>query len=620
MALKKTIVMMIAALVLVLAGRSVHAAPPAAEEYEIAEDAGPLEKLDFEKRLEERLTKDVESYLGHRRFIFKIDAQLSRIKTILRKPYLVSPGPAQPPAQPQTAFDGQAPLPGENGEPPMLLPGMPVEITPKKPAREITRQPEGRQSPQEQNASRQPVYDYRDEVFGVKTYFKKIAISFVVDKNISGEQEEFIRNLIFHKAQLDTIRGDTLQITRADFPQPLAPASPWNKYIDYLPYIVVLFFIFLLLILLAVVIGQRRNSRKRPDAEPQAATPLPLAARALETAAAPSPEKKDDRLAHLRQELIALGLGQPELVRKKAREEMDSGGVERVALLYQGIGFNLARSLFTSLLENEQAEIKKHLDAARETDDEALFEAMNDFYHKTIYESLLHSSKKTELKPFGFLDELDDSQIKYLLEYEDIRVKALVLSQLNPTRTAAIIRTYPPEERGKIAVALGDFESIPISAFRDVADRLSKKAIGLPSFANISADGIGLLVDVFDNLDGATERSLLELLKTQNPSTYHKLKQVYFTFWDIPRVPQSSLKDVLREIDRRTLALCLVDVEPDFKSFFLEGLSEKMRIMVEDEIEGIGKAYVQKNVDDARLAITKKIRLQMQKEGVSLAE
>lgn len=615
--LKKTMVAVFF-LVLVLSTQSSHAVIPPPEQYDITEDADPSEKLDFEKRLEERLAKDIESYLGHRRFFLKINAEQSKIKTILRRPFLVPPDPSlQPNPEPVKTFDNTelSDRETEKSENTTLLPGMPVGVYPKKSIPRAMRQPESRQGSPRHTTAREPVYEYKEEVFTMKTVVKKIAISFVVDQGITGQQEEFIKNLVFNKAQLDTLRGDVFQITKTDFPQPTA--APLNPYAAYVPYVVILLFGFLLVILLVVVIGQRRTTQKIQIAAAPVATP-PVPEKIVEPASAPAPDADDGKISHLRQEIVSMGLGHPDLIKRRVREEMDNGGVEKVSLIYKGIGFNLAKSLFTSLTEREQADVKKYLSDNKDIDAEALAAVMDEFYHGLVYDSLLHSSKKMPIKPFGFLDELDDSQIKYILENEEVRIKALILSQLTPIRTASIIKTFPLDTSGQIAAALGEFESIPINVYQDVADRLSKKAIGVPSFANISADGIGLLVNMFDNLDGAAEKALLDILRTQNPSVYHKLKQVYFTFWDIPRVPKDKLKDILREIDRATMALALVDVEAEFKTYVLESLSEKMRIMVEDEMETIGTSFVQKNVDDARLAMTRKIRMQIHKEGTAL--
>lgn len=649
-----------------------------------------LERVRFERELEGRLAQDVKSYLGHSRFTLSVTADLSRFKQIRQKALPRSreatrPTPAsQQQAQSLPPLQTEQPVPvwqAQTQQSNALLEGMefgtedmpePEELSlPGAPfseferdkrlyqARKDQRQDANRRNPwmndprQNKTNKAQPAVEpyrapvarpdfppissepeYIDEMVGFRTQINRLTVGMTVDQGkIDREQEEFIRNLIFQKAKLDSVRGDSLRIVKVAFVQaePDSLVGLIKDYIPYITYAIAALLGLLFLILLAVLF---RLFKKKPD-DSSVDNERDVMSDGVEQSVSVEAEIDDaQQLLHklevarqqevrqqtLKQDIVTHAVAQPEKVREIAREEMlGEGGVHLVAGLHQVLGPQLFRSLFPNFSGEELISFEAYLAENGVIKDDDLSGILEKFNQQILHEKLLNDDSIIT-KPFAFLERLNDDQVLYLLNDEDIRIKTLVFSQLPVERGAAVIAKLKQEDQVAIAFELSEFASIPLDSFQQVANRLAKKAMDVPSFNNVSSDGVGLLVNMFDHLDGATEKGLFEQMQAKSPDLYHRIKQVYFTFSDIPRMPLSVLKNILRETDKNTLAIALSTSSEEFNAVVFSAMPEKMRHMVREEINVLPRDLGEESIETSRRVIVDGIRGAMKSGQFSMED
>jgi flagellar motor switch protein FliG len=210
--------------------------------------------------------------------------------------------------------------------------------------------------------------------------------------------------------------------------------------------------------------------------------------------------------------------------------------------------------------------------------------------------------------PFAFLDKLNDSQVLYLIKDEETRIKALVFSQLPAKRAASLVQRLEGQEQSAVAYELGEFETLPVSTFKDVADRLAQKSLHVPSFENVSANGLSVLINMLDTMSSGEEARLLKTLKSDKPETYYRLRQVYYTYADLMRTPERIIANELREIDRSIMALSLCNTPIEFKRHVLTGLPVKLRSAVIAELKVQEGQAAQEQTEQARNQVVAKMR------------
>ncbi len=490
----------------------------------------------------------------------------------------------------------------------------------------------------------------QEKLISSQEEIRQMRVKVLIDEHISPEQETFIRNLVIEKANLSFIRGDEIRILRSNFPaasildepieeEPVAEESlveeeklvdpeavneeekpnvlPWWE--EYWLYLVIAAAVFLLLFILLFLL-----MRKKPEVIEEAPVLESETSRKVEELIDKMHQKVDtvneNRLGALKEELVSLSVTDQKLVGEQIKELLDSGNEDNLvksAVIYQLLGDGLFKGLSDASLtpEKQVAMAAKTLELNESVSVDEKLEIAESVYQMLMQRRYQQQHKmQDEVRPFAFLEKLNDDQILFLLKEEDLKVKSLVMSQLSSNRGASLLKRFPEKGRSKVAIEISNFSKLPVAAFRDIANRLAKMAVHVPSFENLEVDGINLLTDMLDHMNSAEETSLLKGLRTDNPDLYYQIRQIYISFDDIVTIPKMGLKNLVREIERDDLALALIDVDDSFKDVIFSVMLEKPSSMLKSTMEGIKNPDADA-VEEAKRTVSRKARA-MLKSGV----
>lgn len=605
--------------------------PVAAEERETIEvpaKKDELEEARFKDEMETRLTRDIQAYLGNNRFIVHVEAELKKTRTVVKEE--TGGRSATIPEKPVFSYQ---PLPAYSSRDRTeetivdeLLPGLPIgelpavelnneevdELKVRVRQLEDERQQALNYAEQLRQEAQSQIRKIEEKTLGFRNSIKKLTVTLVLDKSLTDEQVEFIRNLVTRKIRLDELRGDTINIVRTEF-KDLDTDQPvldwWEEYQGWL--MIAAFGFMMLLLLLALYLFNKRLSEGLKEAQRRSENfdnlTVPAAVDLAPIDNGQNGDKDTERrrmLSEIRQELVTIGLGQPQLFQQRLAEQLNTDQYQASAALYKVMGKSLFRSLCPKIPARQMEAIEDYADRT-EADTEQQIATLSE-----LQQSLIRALGEDDAgtAPFAFLEKLNDSQVLYLIREEDTRIKALVLSQLPADRAAQLVQRLPDQEKSGVAYELGQFETLPVSAFRDVADRLAQKSLNVPSFENITADGLSVLIRMLDNMSSGEETRLLKTLKTDKPETYYRLRQVYYTYADLMRTPDRVIANELRDIDRVTLAQSLCNTPTEFKRHLLSGLPVKLRSSVISELKVIEHQITRDQMEGARRKIVSKMR------------
>lgn len=597
--------------------------------FEVPAKKDEIEEVRFKDEMEARLNRDLQAYLGNNRFIIHVEAELKKTRTVVQQETPNSP-PAIPP---RPVFSSQS-IPAissssfnNNRRDPIIeesLPGLPTSDLPifednsaqvnalksRVEQLENERQQALNYAEELRRDAEQQIKKIKEKTLGYRNSINKLTITVVLDKSLKDEQVEFIRNLITRKIRLDELRGDSLAIVRTEFKDVEkndVVTSWWQQNQAWIA-LAILGLLMLLLLLAFYLFNKRlshtfvenkRNSEKNVSATPSLLNGLSKVENSEE-----SSHERRRQLNEMRQELVTIGLGQPQLFQQRIAEQISSGNSQNVSALYEVMGKSLFRSLCPKL-PNQDLEHIADLAESQPLDSEQKMSRLNNLRYELL--KAMGDSESGNV-PFGFLEKLNDSQVLYLIKEEDTRIKALVLSQVPAKRAAELVQRLDDREQSAVAYELGEFETIPVSTFKDVADRLAQKSLNVPSFENISANGLSVLINMLDTMSSGEEARLLATLKADKPETYYRLRQVYYTFADLERTPERTISNELREIDRSTMATALCHTALEFKRHVLDALPEKLRSAVIVEIKEREDQVTHEQADQARNQIVGKMR------------
>jgi flagellar motor switch protein FliG len=596
-----------------------------------------LEEIQLKSRLEDRLARDIQAYLGRGRFIINVDVTLEKIRQVVKgkatKYVSQNMNDNQYGSYPELRFprsyqknDSDEIKENEIDS----LPGLPYVNIPADKEKDAEIEFMREQIKRLQRQQRQPKWDgdgsgqggepkmEPDTTVGEFNRIKKLVISLVVENDVNAEQEAFIRNLVYQKASLNDLRGDELKIIRTEFSVNTAlnefeksgPALSWlEKNFNSLALGLLTLLAFLLLALIFL------SLRKKEQASPLGSV--------NQSGFNAAPEKTDNSIADVkvsdvadskqamlrtRQDIISLGLGQPQSVQAGMSELVSQEDkIPMIASIYKTLGRSLFRSIFPSIEQMQLQSIMAQL-ADQPPDEEQQFRDLQDFHQ--ILQQKIQNNGPAHAHPFEFLNKLNDSQVLYLMQHEDPRIQALVVSQLESEQAARVLNRVPEKKQSQLMAELGQFETFPMDTFKDVADRLAKSAQQVPSFENVNADGLGMLMSMLDRMSSSEESKVLKRLKQDKPDTFYRLRQLYFTFSDVVRTPPQVLSNALREVERNHIGQALCSTPDDFKIHVLKSLNSapKLKAQVREDMRRFEGKISSQEVDKARRSIVHKVR------------
>lgn len=554
-------------------------------------DQGPtLAELSYERLLEESLQQSLAAYLGPDQFLIQVRVALSAASSPAQSPMTMQPQAMQAPmAAPQApALELQAEEPAAELEDSPMLPGLGNLRADEAPfqRRRPSRQLAAPSAPMPAMAPIQPQAPIAQPQAAQAPRIERIRVSLVLPTGLRSGDEDYVKNLVFQRADLNFARGDTIDVARRDFPGHGGIASPPASSAPMPPWL----WAVLGLLVGAGAVGAFAFLRRKPEPlvapQPQA----PVSAVGENTRAAEAilaslqAQNKPQDLLPVRQDLLVQLLDSPDSGERFLRKVLsEEGGLDKAVALTRAMGVNVAKRLFTGLLPQEW----KAIELASLDKKDVPAEDQRAVLEEALYSVLREKSEQQgtdKRSPFAFLSTLDDSQIIYLLEDEGPRVQALLLSQLPPERAVGLMRLKPPAEQGAIAAAMGELHLLPMSSFMDLASHLSDKATKAPSFETAVTNGLGLLVNLLDHSDRATEQGILSGLSSQNPKLLAQVREAYLTFDDLAGIPREILKDALREADKESLAEVLRDAPAPVRDAMIAALTDRARRIVEDAL------------------------------------
>jgi len=157
---------------------------------------------------------------------------------------------------------------------------------------------------------------------------------------------------------------------------------------------------------------------------------------------------------------------------------------------------------------------------------------------RTILESAFGNDRAAEMlekavptlhgKPFDYLQDINSEKLYRLIRDELPSVKALVLSQTNPSIAAAVIEKMDDAEKNETVFRLARMGTVSPDVFRRVDATMREKVESIEVPADDSIDGRSALAAILKRMDGETEKGILGRLETSDPELGRDIRDRLF--------------------------------------------------------------------------------------------
>ncbi len=205
-------------------------------------------------------------------------------------------------------------------------------------------------------------------------------------------------------------------------------------------------------------------------------------------------------------------------------------------------------------------------------------------------ELLRQVSQAAELSG-GKLDSLrkaDPQQLAKFIEGEHPQTIALVLAHLESKQASTVLMKLPPESRAEPIKRLAQLRQFSPEMAQKVAVVLHKRLEALGEQSRRAYAGLRGVADLMNRLDMKTGKDILEAIEGEDPKLALSIRNLMFTFEDLLTVPEAGIRELLGQMDKKTLATALRGSSEEVKNYIFKSMSSRAVEMLKEDMEVLG--------------------------------
>jgi len=312
-------------------------------------------------------------------------------------------------------------------------------------------------------------------------------------------------------------------------------------------------------------------------------------------------------------------------------------GLRKAAILMVMLGEDAAAEIYRHLPPAEVERVTQEIATLKRVEPEVALQVLEEFHRLIITGEYINQggteyANKLLVKAFGKdgaadllrqvseaaqiggikLDSLrkaDPQQLAKFIEGEHPQTIALILAHLESKQASTVLMKLPPELRAEPIKRLAQLRQFSPEMAQRVAEVLHKRLEALGEQSRRAYAGLRGVADLMNRLDLATGKTILEAIEGDDPKLALSIRNLMFTFEDFITVPQAGIRELLGQMDKKTLATALRGASEELKTYIFKSMSSRAVEMLKEDMEVLG-AVKSKEINKAQLeavAIARKL-------------
>jgi len=211
------------------------------------------------------------------------------------------------------------------------------------------------------------------------------------------------------------------------------------------------------------------------------------------------------------------------------------------------------------------------------------------------------------------LQESDPQQLAKFLELEHPQTIALILAHLHAHQASQLLLRLPEDIRAETIKRLAQLRQFSPEVAQKVALALNKHLESLGEQSRRAYAGFKGAADLLNQLEPIASKAILENIEKDDPKMALGIRNLMFTFEDLLGVPEAGIRELLGQLDKKTLALALRGATEELKTLIFKCMSSRAVEMLKEDMEILG-AVRSKDVNKAQREIVEVAR-RLEAEG-----
>ncbi len=182
------------------------------------------------------------------------------------------------------------------------------------------------------------------------------------------------------------------------------------------------------------------------------------------------------------------------------------------------------------------------------------------------------------------LKGMDTKTLTESTRMEHPQTAALILAHLKPEQAAEILGGFPPEKQEDIAMRIATLGSVPREFMEDLEKSLESEMV--PGKGSVDpVGGVKTLAEILNRMPQSNEGKILQSFEKEDPDLAIEIRAVMFTFDDIAKLDDRSMRILLSEVNREDLPRAFKIADNELKEKVFRGLSVRGAQILKEDLE-----------------------------------
>jgi flagellar motor switch protein FliG len=316
-------------------------------------------------------------------------------------------------------------------------------------------------------------------------------------------------------------------------------------------------------------------------------------------------------------------------------------GKQKAAVLCLVLGEDITAEIFRRLDDDDVQDISREISIMGAVPADITDRVLEEFYNLTLAKEYMtiggiEYAKKVLIKSLGpeearriidrliklleksagfsSLEKINPQQLSKFIQNEHPQTIALILAHLSASQAAELISALPEDMRTEIVIRMANLEEISPEIVKKIAGVLDQKLEALGSYSLEEYGGVKAVSELFNRMDRRASRNVLEQIESRDPELAASIRDLMFVFEDILLIDDQGVMEILKRVDKKSLAMALKGANDELKTKFFRNMSQRAAEMLKEEMEYLGPIRV-KEVEKAQHEIVEVVR-NLEEEGV----
>ena len=291
-------------------------------------------------------------------------------------------------------------------------------------------------------------------------------------------------------------------------------------------------------------------------------------------------------------------------------------GVQKAAVLLVLLGEEVASQIYRNLPEHDLEKLTQTIAELGYIDSPTALSVLEEYHRLALTQDYLAQggkdyAQKLLIKSFGedgaeellrqvshaversagnldSLRKVDPQQLAKFLESEHPQTIALILAHLDAKPASELLMRFPEPLRAEALKRLAQLRQFSPEIAEKVSVSLHKRLEALGEQHRRAYAGFQGVADLLNRMDPAQAKTILETIEKDDPKVALGIRNLMFTFQDLLGVPEAGIRELLGELDKKTLGMALRGATEELKSFVFKSMSSRAVEMLKEDMEVLG--------------------------------